>query len=162
MAAHDEDGWFKTGDICERHGEFYTIVGRASVDIIKSGGYKIGAVDIERACLELSYIKEVMVVGVADDEYGQRVAAAITLKDGNDNLQISCSIEELRTQLRRSLPGYKLPTLLRVVSGELPKGPTGKVQKKILGPELFPPSDWQHDADVQAWTKTKTTNNAKL
>lgn len=49
--------------------------------VIKSGGYKISALDIERELLNLSYIGEAMVVGVPDEEYGQRVAAAITLRD---------------------------------------------------------------------------------
>lgn len=49
--------------------------------VIKSGGYKISALDIERELLDLAYISEAMVVGVADEEYGQRVAAAITLRD---------------------------------------------------------------------------------
>ena len=78
--AHDSDGYFKTGDIGRRSGRFYFILGRASLDIIKSGGYKISALDIERDILSLPYIHEVMVVGVADEEYGQRVAAAISLR----------------------------------------------------------------------------------
>lgn len=157
--AHDEDGYFRTGDIARRVGKYYYIVGRASFDIIKSGGYKISALDIERELLGLPYIAEAMVVGVADDEFGQRVAALISLQEEEltddfltsyGNSQHMLTIEDLRRDLRDRLAGYKLPTLLRIVSGELPKTATGKVQKKILGPRFFPPN-YHVCADVQQW-----------
>lgn len=59
--------------------------------VIKSGGYKISALDIEREILNMPYISEVMVVGAEDEEFGQRVAAAIVLRDGVSNLIISSS-----------------------------------------------------------------------
>ncbi|KAK5727762.1 hypothetical protein LTR17_012524 [Elasticomyces elasticus] len=146
-ATHDDQGYFKTGDICRKEGEYFFIVGRASLDIIKSGGYKIGAVEIERCLLELPYCQEAMVVGVEDEEFGQRVAAAVTLAGDLRSL----SLGDVRADLRRKLPGYKLPTVLRVVAGELPKGATGKVQKKILGPQYFPAGRWQSELAVQVW-----------
>lgn len=149
--AHDEDGYFKTGDIARREDGYYFIIGRASVDIIKSGGYKISAVEIERACLDLPYISEAAVVGVEDDEFGQRVGAIISLKAGASQP----SIQNFRADLRRELVGYKLPTLLRVVDGELPKGGTGKVQKKVLGPALFP-KNWSEDPEVQCYQPERT------
>lgn len=96
--AFTEDGYYRTGDIARRQGDYYFILGRASIDsnpphflihrtqsltypVIKSGGYKISALDVEREILDLPYIGEAMVVGVADEEYGQRVAAAVTLRD---------------------------------------------------------------------------------
>ena len=79
--AHDEDGYFRTGDIARMEGSYYYIVGRASLDIIKTGGYKISALDIERELLGLPYISEAMVVGVADEEFGQRVAALVSLQE---------------------------------------------------------------------------------
>ena len=158
----DEDGYFKTGDIARREGDFYFILGRASVDskslssssclmgprqltatVIKSGGYKISALDIEREILGLDYISEVMVVGVEDEEFGQRVAAAIVLQPSVAYL----SLDNLRSDLRSSMAGYKMPTLMRVVK-ELRKSPTGKVVKKVLGPEMFPPDG---HLDVQSW-----------
>ncbi|KAK9855033.1 AMP-dependent synthetase/ligase [Penicillium brevicompactum] len=75
--AHDSEGYFKSGDIARREGRYYFILGRASIDIIKSGGYKISALDIEREILGLDYVSEVMVVGVEDEEFGQRVAATV-------------------------------------------------------------------------------------
>lgn len=72
------DGWFKTGDVARRNGDgAYFIQGRASVDLIKSRGYKISALEVERKILGLEAVQEVAVVGVAHDEWGQRVAAVV-------------------------------------------------------------------------------------
>ncbi|KGO50342.1 AMP-dependent synthetase/ligase [Penicillium expansum] len=122
--AHDAEGYFKTGDIARREGKYYFILGRASIDIIKSGGYKISALDVEREILGLDYASEVMVVGVEDEEFGQRVAATVSLK------------QDQRTTLQ----------------GELPKSGTGKVQKKILGPRFFPPN-YRELPEVQVWSR---------
>ncbi|CEI38441.1 unnamed protein product [Fusarium venenatum] len=151
--AHDADGWYKTGDIARLEGNFYFIVGRASVDIIKSGGYKISALDIERACLALPYVNEAMVVGVENEEFGQRVGAVLAVKNVNAS---DVTLEQLRSDLRGQLAGYKLPTVLRIVEGELPKGATGKVQKKILGPELIPSPGYEKIPQVQVWKKSRT------
>ncbi|KAH0368993.1 acetyl-CoA synthetase-like protein, partial [Aureobasidium melanogenum] len=153
--AHDEDGWFKTGDIARRDGDYYTIIGRASVDIIKSGGYKISAIDIERELLTLPYVGEAMVVGVEDDEFGQLVGAAITVKSSASISVQTLTLKKLRDDLRPKLAGYKLPTVLRLVEGELPKGGTGKVQKKVLGPQYFPTPDYINMPEIQTLRKTK-------
>jgi malonyl-CoA/methylmalonyl-CoA synthetase len=160
--AHDEDGFFRTGDIARREGKYYYIMGRASLDIIKTGGYKISALDIERELLALPYIAEAMVVGVVDEEFGQRVAALISLHDEEltdafletyGNTEYVLTLSDLRRDLRGRLAGYKLPTLLRIVDGELPKTATGKVQKKLLGPQFFP-DDYQRIVEVQQWVRT--------
>ncbi|KAF3034951.1 hypothetical protein E8E11_003758 [Didymella keratinophila] len=157
--AHDEDGYFKTGDIARKEGNYYYIVGRASLDIIKSGGYKISALDIERELLGLPYVSEAMVVGIADEEFGQRVAALLSLQEEDltdsfletyGNADHILTIEDVRRDLRGRLAGYKLPTLLRIAPGELPKTATGKVQKKVLGPRFFP-LDYKTCAEVQQW-----------
>lgn len=80
------DGWFKTGDVAKRDSQgAYFILGRESVDLIKSGGYKISALEIERKILgnaQLSgIVSEVVVVGVEDPEWGQRVAAVVKLRE---------------------------------------------------------------------------------
>lgn len=80
------DGWFKTGDVARRDANgAYFILGRDSVDIIKSGGYKISALEVERKILGNDtlgpLVGEVVVVGVEDQEWGQRVAAVIKLKE---------------------------------------------------------------------------------
>ncbi|EMC94629.1 hypothetical protein BAUCODRAFT_73329 [Baudoinia panamericana UAMH 10762] len=152
-AAHTPEGYYKTGDIARREGEHYWIMGRASVDIIKSGGYKISALDIEREIMALPYVAEVMVVGVPDEEFGERVAGAICLKDAADmeDPLSKLTVDRLRQDLRSRLAGYKMPTMLRVIEGELPKSGTGKVVKKVLGPQFFP-SNYRTLAEVQVWS----------
>ncbi|KAJ5924499.1 hypothetical protein N7466_008686 [Penicillium verhagenii] len=150
--AHDKDGYFKSGDIARQEGNYFFILGRASIDIIKSGGYKISALDIEREILGLDYVSEVMVVGVEDEEYGQRVAASISLKTDQSTTRKTLTLEELRDDLRGRLASYKIPTILRVIKGELPKSGTGKVQKKILGPQLFP-SNYGDLPEISVWSK---------
>jgi malonyl-CoA/methylmalonyl-CoA synthetase len=160
--AFTEDGFFKSGDIARREESNYFVVGRASVDIIKSGGYKISALDVEREILALPYVGEVMVVGVPDEEFGQRVAAVVSLSDSEAARAFVADkgrtggelrLQDLRADVRERLAGYKVPTLLRVIRGELPKSPTGKVVKKALGPEYFPPN-YAQDSEVQRWSRT--------
>jgi acyl-CoA synthetase (AMP-forming)/AMP-acid ligase II len=114
--------------------------------------------DIEREILGLDYVSEVMVVGVEDEEFGQRVAATVSLKQDQNTTRKSVTIAELREDLRSKMAGYKMPTVLRVVQGELPKSGTGKVQKKILGPQFFP-SNYRQLLEVQVWSRE---NKAKL
>ncbi|ODH47171.1 hypothetical protein GX48_06725 [Paracoccidioides brasiliensis] len=160
--AHDTDGFYKTGDVARREGNCYFIPGRAPLDILKSGGYKISALDIERKILGLPYVSEVMVVGAADDEFGQRVAAVVSLRD--DQTMHRCAengwvgkdftLDVLRGDLRKNLAAYKIPTLLRVVEGELPKSGTGKIVKKVLSPKFFP-ADYHREFEVQVWDSNK-------
>jgi len=168
--AHDSDGYFLTGDVARREGKYYFIVGRASVDIIKSGGYKISALDIERELLALPYVGEAMVVGVPDDEFGQRVGAVVSLRDDEVAQEFykkkgrspnGLNLDDLRADLRSRLAGYKLPTLLRLITGELPKSPTGKVVKKMLGPAYFA-SNYQQDPAIQVWRSNTTARWTKL
>ncbi|OAL24783.1 hypothetical protein AYO22_05572 [Fonsecaea multimorphosa] len=136
------EGYFKTGDVAERIGDHYFIKGRKSVDLLKTGGYKVSALDIEREILTHPKVGEAIVVGVDDHELGQRVAAAVVLKEGYDSL----SLEELRNSLRSSLSNYKLPTILRVVP-ELRKTANMKIPKLLLKKELF---ETDHP-DIQKW-----------
>ncbi|GAB7354407.1 hypothetical protein MBLNU459_g4901t2 [Dothideomycetes sp. NU459] len=166
--AHDQEGYYKTGDIARREGKYFWILGRASVDIIKSGGYKISALDIEREILGLPYVSEVMVVGVADDEFGQRVAAAVVLKedrskggDARGNQGYPLVLHQLRKDLEFRLARYKMPTLLRLVEGELPKSATGKVSKKVLGPQMFP-RNYRSIGDVQVWDRNLNYDISKV
>ena len=163
--AHTPKGYYKTGDIARKEGKYYFITGRASVDIIKSGGYKISALDIEREILALPYVGEVMVVGVVDLEYGHRVGAVVSLRHdkmardfytSRKRKPDALAIDDLRADLRSRLAGYKLPTLLRVIEGELPKSISGKVVKKILGPQYFPENFYQNP-EVQMWSKSQNT-----
>jgi acyl-CoA synthetase (AMP-forming)/AMP-acid ligase II len=119
-----EDGFFKTGDIAisdQSHDGAFFIQGRASVDIIKSGGYKISALDVERELLSLDVIDEAAVVGLEDEEWGQRVAAVVTLPSGTTDLKL----KDLRNMLRKNMAPYKIPTVLKVVD-EIPRNKMGK------------------------------------
>jgi malonyl-CoA/methylmalonyl-CoA synthetase len=134
-----------------REGRYWFILGRASLDIIKSGGYKISALDVEREILSLPYVSEVIVVAVADEEFGQRVGAILTLRQ-TQNSDSALTLSGLRSDLRDRLVGYKMPTLLRIVD-ELPKTSNGKVLKKVLGPKYYH-ADFRRDPNVQVWDKT--------
>ncbi|ORX55041.1 AMP-dependent synthetase and ligase [Hesseltinella vesiculosa] len=126
------DGWFATGDLVMRTGQkgYYQILGRNSIDIIKTGGEKVSALEIEReilSCPSLA-VADVAVVGVPDPEWGQRVAAAVVL-DANETLDL----DTLRITLKNRLAVYKVPSMLKVVD-QLPKNAMGKVTKKDLVP----------------------------
>lgn len=95
-----------------------------------------------------------MVVGVEDAEYGQRVAATVSLKKDHASTRKTVTLEELRNDLRSKLATYKLPTILRVIEDELPKSATAKVQKKILGPQMFP-SNYRDLPEIQVWEKRR-------
>ncbi len=118
------DGWFKTGDIAflERGGS-YRILGRESVDIIKSGGYKISALEIEEVLRDHPFVEECAVVGIADPSWGERVGAALVLSEGS-----SMELEELRDWASSKLARYKLPTRLLLLPS-LPRNSMGKVTK---------------------------------
>ncbi len=121
------DGWFKTGDIAllERGGSC-RILGRESVDIIKSGGYKISALEIEEVLREHPLVEECAVVGVVDPSWGERVGAALVLREG-----LSIDLEELRDWASGKLARYKLPTRLLLLSS-LPRNSTEKVIKNRI------------------------------
>ena len=120
-----QDGWFKSGDIAVFNNGMYKILGRDSVDIIKSGGYKISALEIEDVLLRYPKIKECAVVGIPDKEWGEIVAASIILR-GED---IDFSL--LKAWIKELLPAYKIPRKY-IVQKELPRNTLGKVTKKVL------------------------------
>lgn len=117
------DGWFITGDeaVCEDGS--YRILGRSSVDILKTGGFKVSALEIEAVLREHPAIADCAVVGLPDPEWGQRVAAAAILRAGH-----ALTLDELRTFGKERLAAYKVPTRLRCVT-DLPRNALGKVVK---------------------------------
>jgi len=117
------DGWFRTGDVAVLEDGAYRILGRSSVDIIKTGGYKISALEIEEVLRTHPEVLECAVVAVADAEWGQRVAAAVELRGGG-----SLELEELKDWAKQRLAPYKVPRALRVVPA-LPRNAMGKVVK---------------------------------
>lgn len=123
-AAAFRDGWFRTGDIAVVSQGVYRILGRNSVDIIKTGAYKVSALEIEQELLSHPAIEECAVVGVPDEEWGERVCAAVKWRHGQ-----SVSIEALRAWCKDRLAVYKIPRTLHATS-ELPRNAMGKVTKK--------------------------------
>jgi len=117
------DGWFRTGDTAVLENGAYRILGRTSIDILKTGGHKVSALEIEEVLLQHPAITECAVVGVADEEWGQRVAAAVVLRAG-----AALSLDELRTWARELLAAHKLPSRLQVLEA-LPRNAMGKVMK---------------------------------
>ncbi|XP_041728626.2 malonate--CoA ligase ACSF3, mitochondrial isoform X1 [Coregonus clupeaformis] len=127
-----EDGWFKTGDTAVYKDGVYWIMGRTSVDIIKSAGYKISALEVERHLLAHPDITDVAVIGVRDATWGQKVTAVVQLKRG-----LSMTLSELKTWAREHMAPYTIPTGLVLVE-EMPRNQMGKVNKKDLLKHFFP------------------------
>ncbi len=127
------DGWFRTGDVAVVEDGRYRILGRQSVDIIKTGGYKVSALEIESVLQEHQAVAEVAVVGVPDDEWGERVAVAVVASPGRE-----LTLDALREWGKARLAIYKVPSLLRV-ERELPRNAMGKVVKPDVR-KLFEPA----------------------
>jgi malonyl-CoA/methylmalonyl-CoA synthetase len=125
-----QDGWFRTGDTAVVENGNYRILGRMSVDIIKTGGYKVSALEIEEVLRSHPDIQECAVVGVADLEWGERVCAALVLQ----GLQ-PLTLEAFRSWAKERLAVYKVPTQILIVE-ELPRNAMGKVTKPTVV-ELF-------------------------
>jgi malonyl-CoA/methylmalonyl-CoA synthetase len=122
------DGWFATGDMATRAEDGYIrIVGRRATDLIKSGGYKIGAGEIEGALLEHPGVSEVAVTGEPDDDLGERIVAWVVPSDGEKPGE-----KELADHVARLLTPHKRPRVVRYLD-ELPRNAMGKVVKKELG-----------------------------
>lgn len=120
------DGWTHTGDVAVRAGMRHRILGRASIDIMKSGGYKVSALEIEHVLLGHEAIAECAVVGVPDDEWGECITAAVVLRPG-----AALTLDALRAWARPHLAPYKLPRRLAIVDA-LPRNALGKVTKPSL------------------------------
>jgi malonyl-CoA/methylmalonyl-CoA synthetase len=125
-----DEGWFRTGDMAVVERDYYRIMGRLSVDIIKSGGYKLSALEIESILLEHPQIKECSVVGVPDDVWGEAVSAVVVTQP--DTL---LEADALRAWCKERMSGYKVPRHFCFVEA-LPRNAMGKVTKPSLR-ELF-------------------------
>ncbi|ENN70246.1 hypothetical protein HUJ04_013123 [Dendroctonus ponderosae] len=132
-----EDGWFRTGDLCQYSVEKkkFKMLGRKSQDIIKSGGYKISALEIESVILGSPLIKDCAVIGVSDKEWGQRVVAVVSVGPEGDS---PVKVEELIQYAELKLPKYAVPKEWRFVDS-IPKNAMGKVNKKELVHLAFGP-----------------------
>lgn len=117
------DGWFRTGDVAILDGGAYRLLGRMSVDIIKTGGYKVSALDIEEVLRAHPAIVDCAVVGVPDEAWGERVCVAIEARPN-----VALDVETLQEWARSRLAPYKVPRALRAVAA-LPRNAMGKVVK---------------------------------
>ena len=129
-AASFHGSWFRTGDVVVVEERRYRIMGRRSVDIIKTGGYKVSALEIEEVLRTHTAIQECAVVGSPDIEWGEKVCVAVELSEAD-----TLNIDELRSWARDLLAPYKIPKELAVVEA-LPRNAMGKVTKPAVA-ELF-------------------------
>jgi len=125
-AASFTDGWFRTGDLAVIEDGYYRIMGRLSVDIIKSGGYKLSALEIEATLLDHPSIRECAVVGLPDETWGEVVAVAAVRCEGAE-----LEADELADWSRGRLSHYKIPRRLLLLDS-LPRNAMGKVTKREL------------------------------
>jgi len=121
--AFTKEGWFKTGDIAVVEQGYYRIMGRSSVDIIKSGGYKISALEIEEVLRQNEFVEDCAVIGMEDEEWGGLIVAAIVLQK-----RAVFDESKLNEWIVQQMPAYKKPRKYLVLN-ELPRNAMGKVVK---------------------------------
>jgi len=125
-----QNGWFCTGDLAVVEQDNYRILGRISVDIIKTGGYKVSALEIEEVLRTHAEIQDCAVVGVEDLEWGERICVVLVLQPESD-----LTLATLRNWAKERLATYKVPTRMLTVT-ELPRNAMGKVIKPAVA-QLF-------------------------
>jgi len=123
--AFTTDGWFRTGDVALLSEGYYKILGRTSVDIIKSGGYKISALEIEEVIRKYPGVKDCGVVGIEDDEWGEVVAVALVVREEG------IETDAIKSWLKDQMPPYRIPRKY-IFLEDLPRNTLGKVTKKEL------------------------------
>ncbi len=127
-ASFTPDGWLRTGDLGHRDDDgFFFVTGRIKELIIK-GGENIAPREIDEALLQHPAVLEAAAVGVPDRHYGQEIGVCIVLREG-----CACTEDELREFSATALGRYKAPGHYRFVQ-DLPRGPSGKVQRLKLLP----------------------------
>jgi malonyl-CoA/methylmalonyl-CoA synthetase len=127
------DGWFRTGDVAVHEDGAFRLLGRTSVDIIKTGGFKVSALEVEEVLRTHPSIAECAVVGVEHPEWGEQVSVAVEVRQGS-----TISLEDLQQWARTRLAPYKVPRAMACV-GALPRNAMGKVLKPDLA-RLFGPT----------------------
>lgn len=126
------DGWFVTGDEAKYENGIFRILGRKSVDIIKAGGYKVSALEIETHLLQHPAIADACVVGLADLTWGQKIAAVIVTKPDTTDLDT----DSLKEFCKQNLAEYQRPVVFKFAK-EMPRNAMGKVNKKDIVREMF-------------------------
>ncbi|KAK3393652.1 hypothetical protein B0H63DRAFT_406912 [Podospora didyma] len=146
--------WFKTGDVAVRRpvpnagksstpsqkdwtrGDLYFILGRRSADIIKSGGEKVSALEVEREMLALPQVAEVAVLAVPSGKWGQKVGAVVILDREHLPEGGRWTPLDMRRALKGRLANYKIPQVLKLVD-HIPRNAMGKINKKQLVKDIF-------------------------
>jgi fatty acid CoA ligase FadD36 len=129
-ATFTADGWLASGDVASIGPDgVHRIIGRASTDLIKSGGYRIGAGEIEDALLSHPAVSEAAVIGEPDDDLGQRIVAFVVAS--------GCDADDLTTYVATQLSWHKRPRQVVFVD-ELPRNALGKVAKARLASTATP------------------------
>jgi fatty-acyl-CoA synthase len=129
-ASFHPGGWFRTGDVGYVDDEGFLFLTDRKKDMIISGGENIASSEVERVLYQLPQVLEAAAVGLADDKWGERVAAVVVLRPGT-----TLTLDELQTFCRGKLGGFKLPREL-ILRETLPRLPSGKVLKRVLRGEL--------------------------
>ncbi|CAN0368695.1 unnamed protein product [Lampetra fluviatilis] len=130
--AFTSDGWFKTGDTAVYRDGTFRLLGRTSADIIKSGGYKISALEVEWNLLSHPDVTDVAVIGAPDSLWGQRVTALVVLRRG-----ATLTLKQIKEWARERMVAYTIPSEM-ILMDELPRNAMGKVNKKDLLKKFFP------------------------
>lgn len=136
----EDERWFITGDVAryDPQTDTLSILGRSSMDIIKSGGEKLSALEIEREILGIPQVAEVAVVGVPDAEWGEVVTAILVLKPSlTEQQKKEFTLSYLKGELKKKLAGWKIPKKMLVID-KIPRNQMGKVNKKSLVKTFFP------------------------
>ena len=145
------DGWFRTGDEAVVEDGAYRILGRRSIDIIKTGGYKVSAIEIEEVLRTHPEVRECAVIGVPDEEWGQRVCAVVVVGRASASVSDSGAAaralgpEQLRVWAKERLAPYKIPKEIELLAS-LPRNSMGKVLKLQLLGYFDPGSDAPNDS----------------
>lgn len=137
----DENDYFITGDIVERERDTgrFVMLGRRSVDIIKTGGFKVSALEVESALQELDMVAEVSVCGAPDNEYGERVCALVALQgdlETNGFQSDDEAAEAVRDAAKATLAPPKVPAKVMLVQ-RVPRNSMGKVNKREIANNFF-------------------------
>ncbi|HEU0007906.1 MAG TPA: long-chain-fatty-acid--CoA ligase [Terriglobia bacterium] len=120
------DGWLYTGDMATMDSEGYVLIVDRRKDIILRGGENISSIEVEKALYSHPAVLECAVIALPDEKWGEVPKAFVVIRDG-----IVCEPEDLRLHCKAILAGYKVPASVEIVTS-LPKGGTGKIQKKLL------------------------------
>lgn len=152
-AAAFNEGWFRTGDMAVVHEGQFRLLGRTSIDILKSGGYKVSALEIEELFLEHPQVCDCAVVAIDDPEWGDLVCVAVVLEPGS-----SLDPFELRRWSKDLLAPYKVPRRMMVLD-ELPRNAMGKVTKPALS-DLFRTAESGETQDAESPSEPDTTSDS--